>query len=63
VGRRSPHSLFSQDLATFGEDHVYRQADATGFIRLFGLSLKVRGQVEKKLRGGAHAAKQRKSKI
>jgi argininosuccinate synthase len=40
VGRRSPHSLYREDLATFGEDTVYHQRDAEGFIRLYGLALK-----------------------
>jgi len=41
VGRRSPYSLYREDFATFGEDDVYNQADAEGFIKLFGLPLKV----------------------
>ena len=41
VGRRSPFGLYREDLATFGADDVYRQADAEGFIRLFGLGQKV----------------------
>ncbi len=41
VGRRSPFSLYREDLATFGEDAVYKQQDAEGFIRLYGLPLKV----------------------
>lgn len=41
VGRQSPYSLYREDLATFGEDMVYNQADAGGFIRLYGLPLKV----------------------
>jgi len=43
VGRTSPFSLYSEDLATFGQDNVYNQADATGFINLFGLPLIVTG--------------------
>ena len=42
VGRRSPLSLYREDFATFGQEDVYDQADARGFIRLFGLPLKVR---------------------
>ncbi len=42
VGRKSPHSLYREDYATFGEDDVYDQADAEGFINLYGLSMKVR---------------------
>jgi argininosuccinate synthase len=41
VGRRSPFSLYNPELATFEEDKVYNQADATGFIRLQGLRLAV----------------------
>ncbi|NJL06028.1 MAG: argininosuccinate synthase [Chloroflexaceae bacterium] len=41
VGRQSPYSLYREDLATFGEDEVYNQTDAEGFIRLYGLPLKV----------------------
>lgn len=41
VGFKSPYSLYQEDLATFGEDDVYKQSDAEGFIRLFGLGQKV----------------------
>ncbi|OQA43837.1 MAG: Argininosuccinate synthase [Chloroflexi bacterium ADurb.Bin325] len=41
VGRRSPYSLYREDYATFGEEDVYNQKDAEGFIKLFGLPLKV----------------------
>ncbi len=44
VGRRSPCSLYREDIATFGADRVYHQADATGFIRLNALRLKIRVQ-------------------
>ena len=42
AGRTSPFSLYREDFATFGQENVYDQSDAEGFIRLFGLSLKVR---------------------
>jgi argininosuccinate synthase len=42
VGRRSPFSLYREDFATFGQEDVYDQSDAEGFIHLYGLSLKVR---------------------
>ncbi len=42
VGRQSPYSLYREDFATFGQENVYDQVDAKGFIRLFGLPLKVR---------------------
>lgn len=40
-GRQSPFSLYREDYASFGEDDVYNQQDAHGFIQLFGLPLKV----------------------
>jgi argininosuccinate synthase len=48
TGVRSPYSLYQMDLATFGEDEVYDQKDAEGFIRLFGLPMKVVGTVKRK---------------
>jgi argininosuccinate synthase len=45
LGRKSPYSLYREDYATFGEDQVYNQKDAEGFIKLFGLPLKVRALV------------------
>jgi len=47
VGRKSPYSLYREDYATFSKDQVYNQADAQGFINLFGLPLKIRALVEK----------------
>lgn len=41
VGRKSNHSLYQENFATFEEDDVYDQSDATGFIRLNGLRLKI----------------------
>ena len=41
AGRRSPLSLYREDYASFGEEDVYDQQDAEGFIQLFGLPLKV----------------------
>lgn len=42
AGVKSPYSLYSQEYVTFGADEVYNQADASGFINLFGLPLTVR---------------------
>jgi argininosuccinate synthase len=42
VGRKSDNSLYQESFATFEADQVYQQADATGFIRLHGLRLKMR---------------------
>ncbi len=46
VGRKSPYSLYREDLATFAEDSVYNQKDAEGFINLFGLPGKVEALLE-----------------
>ena len=48
AGAWSDYSLYSEEIATFGEDHVYNQADATGFINLFGLPIKVQAEVNQK---------------
>jgi argininosuccinate synthase len=42
AGRRSPRSLYREDVVTFEADSVYRQKDAEGFIRLSGLRLRIR---------------------
>ncbi len=44
----SPYSLFSEELATFGEGGSYKQSDSEGFVRLFGLPLRVAAEVRKK---------------
>jgi argininosuccinate synthase len=51
VARKSPYGLYREDLATFGADEVYRQADAEGFIRLFGLPTKVVAARDRALKG------------
>ena len=48
AGAWSAWSLYSEEIATFGEDHVYDQTDAKGFISLYGLPIKVQAQVEAK---------------
>lgn len=47
VGRKSPYSLYQEDLATFEADTVYNQKDAEGFIKLFGLPQQVWHMVKK----------------
>jgi argininosuccinate synthase len=42
AGRKSPFSLYREDFATFGQEDIYDQSDAEGFIHLYGLPLKVR---------------------
>jgi len=46
AGVWSPYSLYSEEIATFGESD-YDQTDATGFINLFGLPIKVQAMVDK----------------
>lgn len=41
AGRKSDYSLYREDYASFGEEDVYNQKDAEGFIALFGLPMKV----------------------
>jgi argininosuccinate synthase len=48
VGRKSDNSLYSESFATFEEDEVYNQADATGFIRLNGLRLRIQAHQRKR---------------
>jgi argininosuccinate synthase len=42
IGRESEYALYDERFVTFGEDDVYQQSDAAGFIRLYGLSARVR---------------------
>ena len=44
----SPYSLYDPEIATFDEDEVYNQADANGFINLYGLSTKVLAKMKDK---------------
>ena len=48
AGMVSPYSLYDPEIATFEEEHVYNQSDATGFINLFGLPTKVYAKMLKK---------------
>jgi argininosuccinate synthase len=48
VGRRSPDSLYREDFVTFEKDSVYDQADATGFIRLNALRLRLRAMRDRR---------------
>ncbi|MBM3580837.1 MAG: argininosuccinate synthase [Alphaproteobacteria bacterium] len=47
TGRRSPFSLYNQELVTFEADSVYNQRDAEGFIKLNALRLRLRGALER----------------
>ncbi len=48
AGAWSDWSLYSEEIATFGEDHVYDQKDSKGFINLWGLPISVQAQVKAK---------------
>lgn len=49
AGVTSPYTLYDENVASFGDDGgAYNQADATGFINLFGLSTKVKALLDKK---------------
>ena len=48
AGAWSDWSLYSEEIATFSEDHVYNQKDSAGFINLWGLPISVQAQVNKK---------------
>ncbi|MBO5454396.1 MAG: argininosuccinate synthase [Clostridia bacterium] len=50
AGVWSEYSLYSEEIATFGEDEVYDQKDSAGFINLFGLPIKVQAQLNQKLK-------------
>lgn len=52
LGRKSPNSLYRQDVVTFEEDHVYDQADAGGFIKLHALRLRIARQLATAAGGG-----------
>ena len=51
TGRKSPRSLYDPQMVTFEQDDVYRQSDATGFIRLNALRLKIRARLRGKAAG------------
>ena len=46
TGRRSPFSLYRKDISSFESGQIYDQADAAGFIRLYGLPIRVRAMLE-----------------
>ena len=56
VGRESIHALYDERFVTFGEDDVYEQSDAAGYIRLYGLSQRVRAIKDQELAAEAEAA-------
>ena len=59
VSRESEYALYDERFVTFGEDDVYEQSDAAGFIRLYGLSARVRAIRDQEL---AAAQREREAK-
>ena len=51
AGMTSPYTLYSEDMATFGEDEVYNQMDSQGFINLFGLPIKIKAMLDEQRNG------------
>ncbi|MDC0036662.1 argininosuccinate synthase, partial [bacterium] len=47
AGMTSANSLYHPELASFSDTELYNQSDATGFINVFGLPLKVKGMVDR----------------
>jgi argininosuccinate synthase len=60
VGRESEYALYDERFVTFGEDDVYQQSDAGGFIRLYGLSARVRALRDQEM-AAAKAEKESKN--
>jgi argininosuccinate synthase len=56
AGRQSEHALYDERFVTFGEDDVYQQSDAAGFIRLYGLPARVRALKDQERSGGPPTA-------
>jgi argininosuccinate synthase len=46
VGRRSPHSLYSTSLATYGKGDAFDHKASEGFIRVFGLPLRTQARTQ-----------------
>lgn len=49
ASRKSPFSLYREDISSFESGQIYDQADAAGFIKLYGLPMRVRAMLEKEL--------------
>jgi len=56
TGRTSRFALYDERFVTFGEDDVYEQSDAAGFIRLYGLPTRVRALRDQELAGASNGA-------
>ena len=56
AGRSSAQALYDERFVTFGEDDVYQQSDAAGFIRLYGLPQRVRALKDQELAAAPDSA-------
>ena len=63
AGRTSPYSLYDERFVTFGEDDVYQQSDAAGFIRLYGLPMRVAALKEAEAQAQAALEQARDEKL
>ncbi|MEO8578688.1 MAG: argininosuccinate synthase [Gemmatimonadales bacterium] len=63
VGRESQYALYDERFVTFGEDDVYQQSDAAGFIRLYGLSARVRAIRDQEMAAAAQRDSQTKAEV
>jgi len=62
IGRESDYALYDERFVTFGEDDVYEQSDAAGFIRLYGLSARVRAIRDREMAEAEKAKSEAKAK-
>jgi argininosuccinate synthase len=51
VQRRATYSLYREDLATFNTDATYDHDDADGFVKLYGLPMRVKAQIDQRRAG------------
>jgi len=62
VGRKSPYSLYRHNLATYEKGDVFDQSAAVGFIKLFGLPVRVQTEVQLAAKAPAKRGRPRKQK-
>jgi argininosuccinate synthase len=48
VQRKAPYSLYREDLVTFNNDEAYNHQDAEGFVKLYGLSMRIKSQIDRR---------------
>ena len=58
IGRESAQALYDERFVTFGEDDVYQQSDAAGFIRLFALPSRVRAVKDQEMAAAANGLRE-----